>query len=119
MLPPERRDGLLVMCHEHATHVPVELLEIGETVVDAILSCNPRQKPSMGMQVVAASGWQTLQPQARLPVGQRRRACVLGGYHGDRRSSPPLSRWGPPRLSLEGYTAETSRQHIAGRSDGH
>jgi hypothetical protein len=39
-------------------------------------------------------------------VGQRRRTCVRGGYHGDRRPSPPLSRWGPPRPSLEGYTAE-------------
>jgi hypothetical protein len=78
MLSPERRDGLLLMCHEHATHVPVELLEIGETAVDAHLVLQPAPEAFHGMQVVAASGWQKLQPQARLPVGQRRRACVLG-----------------------------------------
>jgi hypothetical protein len=43
VLTPERVDGLLLMRHEHATHAPGELLEIGETATgpDLVLQHAP------------------------------------------------------------------------------
>jgi hypothetical protein len=84
MLPPERRDGLLLMCHERATHGPVELLEIGETAVNANLVLQPAPEAFHGMQVVAASGWQkphSIELRGRVVITHRKppevRICRL------------------------------------------
>jgi len=64
------------MCHEHATHAPAELLEIGKTAAGPNLILHHPPKAFNGIEMVAASGWQALQPKVRLPMGQRRGECV-------------------------------------------
>ena len=56
VLPPERIDGLLLMCHEHAACTPVELLEIGETASssNAVLQHTP--EAFNRIEVMAAAG---------------------------------------------------------------
>src|SRR5262249_18345944 len=75
-LPPADIDGLLVMCHEHATHAPGELLEVGKTAAGPHLVLQHTPEACHGMEMVAASGWQKLPPQSRLPISQRRCARV-------------------------------------------
>jgi hypothetical protein len=72
VLPPEGRDGLLLMRHEHATHAPVKLLEIRKTATspDLVLPYTP--EAFTGIEMVPASGGQELQPKASLPMVERR-----------------------------------------------
>ena len=54
MLPPERRDGLPVMCHEHATHAPVNYWRSEKQVV----SLDSVYKKSNELNVIAHwSSW--------------------------------------------------------------
>ena len=72
MLPPEHINRLLVMRHEHTTRTPVELLESGETAAGPNLVLQHTPEAFNGIEMVAASGGQELQPQAPLPMSQRR-----------------------------------------------
>jgi hypothetical protein len=60
------------MRHEHATHAPVELLEIGKTAAGSNLVLQHAPEAFHGIEVVAAPGWQELQPKSRMPMGQGR-----------------------------------------------
>lgn len=71
-LSPERRDGLLLMCHEHVTHAPGELLEIGKTAAGPNLVLQHAPEAFHGIKVMAAPGWQALQPKSCMPMGQGR-----------------------------------------------
>jgi hypothetical protein len=72
VLPPEGIDGLLVMRHEHATHAPGELLEIRKTAPSPDLVLQDTPEAFHGIEMVTAAGGQELQPQAPLPMGERR-----------------------------------------------
>jgi len=66
VLPPACIDGLLVMRPEHATHAPVELLEVGKTAAGPKLVLQHTPEACNRIEVVAGSRWPELQPQACL-----------------------------------------------------
>jgi hypothetical protein len=57
VLPPEGIDGLLLVCHEHATRTPVELLKVGKTATGSNLVLQHTPEAFNRIEVVAAPGW--------------------------------------------------------------
>jgi len=78
-LPPESIDGLLLMHHKHAAHAPGEWLEVAKTAPSSNLVLQHAPEAFNGIEVVAASGGQELEPKSAMPMGQRRgeRVCAV------------------------------------------
>src|SRR5262245_19668266 len=60
------------MCHEHATHAPVELLEIRKTAPTPELVLQDTPAAFNGIEIMPASGGPELSPKSSRPMGQRR-----------------------------------------------
>lgn len=72
----KRINGSLVMGHEDVTGALVELMQIGQTPSGADPVLHHPPKTFHGIEVMAAPGWQEMQPKLFVPVGQRRRQLV-------------------------------------------
>jgi hypothetical protein len=69
-------DGSLLMRHEHLTRAVVKLLQMRKIPPGPDLVLHDTPEAFDGIEVVAAVGWQDMQPKPILPVGQCRRQFV-------------------------------------------